>query len=87
MLSASAADYSITIKNLVYPRPGAAQQGNITYSGNFDCELLGWQWLNYYGDMATADPDSFKNFMFSMEEDYYGTKLTELKTFTDTEEI
>ena len=85
MLSASALDYNITIKNLVYPRPGAAPQGNITYSGNFDCELLGWMWMNYYGDMVSAGPDAYKSFMLSMEENSYGTKPAELKAFTDTE--
>lgn len=85
MLSASAADYYITINNVFYPRPGAAPKGNITYSGNFNCELLGWQWTNYSGDMVSAGPEAYKSFMLSMEENSYGTKPAELKAFTDTE--
>ncbi|MGN0454705.1 MAG: dockerin type I repeat-containing protein [Ruminococcus sp.] len=85
MISASAAEYDITIRNIVYPRPGVAPQCDITYSGNFDCELLGWQWTNYSGDMMAAGPEAYKSFILSMEENSYGAKPSELKSFTDTE--
>lgn len=85
MISASAVDYNIIINNVVYPRPGAVPKGNITYNGNFNCELIGWQWTNYYGDMVAAGPEAYKSFILSMEENSYGAKPSELKSFTDTE--
>ena len=85
MISASAVDYNIIINNVVYPRPGAVPKGNITYNGNFNCELLGWNWMNYSGDMMAAGPEAYKSFILSMEENSYGAKPAELKSFTDTE--
>ena len=85
MLSASALDYSININNVTYPRPGAAPKGNITYTGNFNCELLGWSWMNDFGDMMAAGPEAYKSFVLSMGENSYGAKPAELKVFTDTE--
>ncbi|MGN1468252.1 MAG: hypothetical protein ACI4W1_08085, partial [Ruminococcus sp.] len=63
MISASALDYSININNVTYPRPGATPKGNITYIGNFNCELLGWNWMNYSGDMMAAGPEAYKSFI------------------------
>ncbi|MGN1130592.1 MAG: hypothetical protein ACI4Q8_04510, partial [Ruminococcus sp.] len=81
MLSASAADYSITINNVVYPHPGAAPQGNFTSDGDFSYELQGWIWE---GDNEVAiGPENFKSF-YSEVFNSSGGELYELDKFVDT---
>lgn len=81
MLTASAADYSITINNVVYPRPGAAPQGNFTYDGDFSYELQGWIWDG--DDEVAMGPESFKSF-YSEALNFYGEEPYELDKFVDT---
>ncbi len=83
MLSASAAYYSITINNVVYPRPGAAPQGNFTYDGDFSYELQGWIWVG--DDEVAIEPESFKSF-YSEALNSYGEEPYELDKFVDTKE-
>ena len=81
MLSASAADYSITINNVVYPRPGAAPKCNVTFDGDFSYELQGWIWDG--DDEVAMEPESFKSF-YSEALNSYGEEPYELDKFVDT---
>ena len=83
MLSASAADYSITINNVVYPRPGAAPKCNVTFDGDFSYELQGWIWVG--DDEVAIEPESFKSF-YSEALNSYGEEPYELDKFVDTKE-
>ena len=81
MLTASAADYSITINNVVYPRPGAAPKCNVTFDGDFSYELQGWIWDG--DDEVAMGPESFKSF-YSEALNFYGEEPYELDKFVDT---
>ena len=81
MLTASAADYSITINNVVYPRPGAAPKCNVTFDGDFSYELQGWIWDG--DDEVAMEPESFKSF-YSEALNSYGEEPYELDKFVDT---
>ena len=83
MLTASAADYSITINNVVYPRPGAAPKCNVTFDGDFSYELQGWIWVG--DDEVAIEPESFKSF-YSEALNSYGEEPYELDKFVDTKE-
>ena len=83
MLTASAADYSITINNVVYPRPGAAPKCNVTFDGDFSYELQGWIWEG--DDEVAIEPESFKSF-YSEALNSYGEEPYELDKFVDTKE-
>ena len=81
MLSASASSYNINIRNIVYPRPNAVPQGNVTADGDFSYELVGWLWQSY--SQVAMGPDEFKTY-YSQYLAHYGA-YSELKKFNDTE--
>ncbi|MGN1126258.1 MAG: hypothetical protein ACI4RI_02350, partial [Ruminococcus sp.] len=69
MLSASASSYNINIRNIVYPRPDAVPQGNVTADGDFSYELVGWLWQSY--SQVAMGPDEFKTY-YSQYLAHYG---------------
>ena len=81
MFSANAADYSITIKNVVQPRPGAAPQGNFTCDGDFSYELQCWIWEG--DDDAAIEPESFKS-LYTKAINPYNAAPYKLDKFVDT---
>ncbi len=81
MLTASAADYSITINNVVYPRPGAAPKCNVTFDGGFSYVLQGCIWEG--DDEVAIEPESFKSF-YSEVFNSYGEEPYKLDKFVDT---
>lgn len=83
MLSAGAASYNINIRNIVYPRPGAAPQGNVTAAGNLSYKLVGWTWSNSSYSQMAIGPESFKNFYSSYIS--LSWDFSELKKFNDAE--
>ena len=83
MLSASAAEYDITIRNVVYPRPGAVPQADIKKESVSRYNLYGWAWMGNDDTVAMGPDEKFTDFYSSIlgsSGDFY----YELDTFTDT---
>lgn len=83
MLSASAAEYDITIRNVVYPRPGAVPQADIKKESVSQYNLYGWAWMGNDDTVAMGPDEKFKDF-FSLVLGSSGDFYYELDTFTDT---
>lgn len=83
MLSASAAEYDITIRNVVYPRPGATPQANISKESVSRYNLYGWAWMGNDDTVAMGPDEKFTDF-FSLVLGSAGDFCYELDTFTDT---
>lgn len=83
MLSASAAEYDITIRNVVYPRPGATPQANIRKESVSRYNLYGWAWMGNDDTVATGPDEKFTDF-FSLILGSAGDFYYEFDTFTDT---
>lgn len=83
MLSASAAEYDITIRNVVYPRPGATPQANISKESVSRYNLYGWAWMGNDDTVATGPDEKFTDF-FSLVLGSAGDFYYEFDTFTDT---
>lgn len=83
MLSASAAEYDITIRNVVYPRPGATPQANIRKESVSRYNLYGWAWMGNDDTVAAGPDEKFTDF-FSLVLGSAGDFYYEFDTFTDT---
>ena len=83
MLSVSAAEYDITIRNVVYPRPGAVPQADIKKESVSQYNLYGWAWMGNDDTVAMGPDEKFKDF-FSLVLGSSGDFYYELDTFTDT---
>lgn len=83
MLSASAAEYDITIRNVVYPRPGAVPQADIKKESVSRYNLYGWAWMGNDDTVAMGPDEKFTDF-FSLVLGSSGDFYYELDTFTDT---
>lgn len=83
MLSASAAEYDITIRNVVYPRPGATPQANISKESVSRYNLYGWAWMGNDDTVAAGPDEKFTDF-FSLVLGSSGDCYYEFDTFTDT---
>ena len=83
MISASAAEYDITIRNVVYPRPGATPQANISKESVSRYNLYGWAWMGNDDTVATGPDEKFSEF-FSLVLGSSGDCYYEFDTFTDT---
>lgn len=84
MLSVSAVSFNINIRNIVYPRPDAVPQGNVTADGNLSYESVGWVWMNSSQSQVAIGPESFKTF-YSAIMKASGEEFYELDKFKDTE--
>lgn len=83
MVSASAAEYDITIRNVVYPRPGAVPQADIKKESVSQYNLYGWAWMGNDDTVAMGPDEKFKDF-FSLVLGSSGDCYYELYTFNDT---
>ena len=83
LLSVSAAEYDITIRNVVYPRPGAVPQADIKKESVSQYNLYGWAWMGNDDTVAMGPDEKFKDF-FSLVLGSSGDFYYELDTFTDT---
>lgn len=83
MLSASAAEYDITIRNVVYPRPGATPQADIRKESVSRYNLYGWAWMGNDDTVAAGPDEKFTDF-FSLVLGSAGDFYYEFDTFTDT---
>lgn len=84
MLSVSAVSFNINIRNIVYPRPDAVPQGNVTADGNLSYESVGWVWMNSSQSQVAIGPESFKTFYSDIMK-ASGEEFYELDKFKDTE--
>lgn len=83
MLSASASEYDITIRNVVYPRPGATPQADITKESVWRYNLYGWVWTGDDDTVAMGPDEKFRDLFLAVlgsSGDFY----YEFDTFTDT---
>lgn len=82
-LTASAAEYDITIRNVVYPRPGATPQVDIKKESVSRYNLYGWVWMGDDDTVAMGPDEKFTDFYSSIMGSS-GDFFYELDTFTDT---
>lgn len=83
MISASAAEYDISIRNIVYPRPGATPQADILKESVSRYNLYGWAWTGNDDTVAMGPDEKFRDFYSSILGSS-GDFFYELDTFTDT---
>lgn len=82
-ITASAAEYDITIRNVVYPRPGATPQVDIKKESVSRYNLYGWVWMGDDDTVAMGPDEKFTDFYSSIMGSS-GDFFYELDTFTDT---